>query len=207
MRDISNKYAIPKSTIYWFKDNAHQIKNEYSIFNFQIIDKFKEQIKYRNFIYDQVKPPTSPMTLDKICTSFLKKFKIHLNKREVKSFLKNDLRFSFKKGSSAVWKIAKMDNIIMRKIFALHLLCFVLKEKLIISIDEVSFNRKLVNNYSWLPKSQATPIINIEAKGRWSMITGFISNGDHISMLYNSTITAKNFSQFLTLLKYVLTAN
>ena len=78
MRDISNKYAIPRSTIYWFQDNAHQIKNEYSVFNFQIIDEFKEQIKYRNFIYDQVKPPTSPMTLNKIYTSFLKKFKIHL---------------------------------------------------------------------------------------------------------------------------------
>ena len=46
------------------------------------------------------------------------------------------------------------------------MLCFIFKDKLIINIDEVSFNRKLVNNYSWLPIRQTTPILNIEAKGR-----------------------------------------
>ena len=45
------------------------------------------------------------------------------------------------------------------------MLCFVLKDKLIINIDEVSLNRKLVNNYSWLPIRQTTLILNIEEKG------------------------------------------
>ena len=41
-----------------------------------------------------------------------------------------------------------------------------IKIKLIINIDEVSFNRKLVNNFSWLSILQTTPILNIEALGR-----------------------------------------
>ena len=123
MRDISNKYIVPKSTLYYFKSLAQRIKAENALLSSQIVNKFEEQLKYRYFIYDQVKPPAIPLTLDKICASFFKKIKLHLNKRELKSFLKEDLRFSFKKGSSAVQKIIKMDNIIMRKIFSLNMLC------------------------------------------------------------------------------------
>ena len=82
-----------------------------------------------------------------------------------------------------------------------------IKIKLIINIDEVSFNRKLVNNFSWLPILQTTPILNIEALGRWRMITGIVSNCKHISMLYSSKIPSNNFLQFLSWIKHRSTAN
>ena len=90
----------------------------------------------------------------------------------------------------------------MRMIFFINILKNIMNDKLIINIDEVSFNRKLVNNYSWLPKSKTTSIINIEASGRWSMITAFLSNGQFIALLFNSTITSLEFSEFLWVLKH-----
>ena len=86
---------------------AQRIKAENVLLRSQIVNKFEEQLKFRYFIYDQVKPPAIQLTLDKICALFFKKFKLHLNKQELKRFLKEDLRLSLKKGSSAFKKLLR----------------------------------------------------------------------------------------------------
>ena len=48
----------------------------------------EKQIKYKKFIYETLKPPSQPITLDKIDRKFFSSFNVHLNKRELKSLLK-----------------------------------------------------------------------------------------------------------------------
>ena len=57
----------------------------------------EKQIKYRMFIYETLKPPSQPITLDKIDRKFFSTFNVHLNNHELKSFIKNDLKYTFKK--------------------------------------------------------------------------------------------------------------
>ena len=187
IKQVSNKYSIPISTLYWFKRSADNIKCDYSALNDGIFDDFKSQIYYKTYIYENLKPPALPTTLSKLCNAFNKKYNYHLNKRELKRFIKEDIRFAFKKGSTATQVTSEVNTDIMRMIFFINIQQNIMNDKLIISIYEVSFNRKLVNNYSWFPKSKTSSIINIEASGRWSMITAFLSNGQFIAMLFNST--------------------
>ena len=102
---------------------AQRNKAENVLLRSQIVNKFEEQLKFRYFIYDQVKLPAIPLTLDNICASFFKKFKLHLNKQELKRFFKIRLRIIIQDGKFCIQKITKMDNIIInRKIFyALYL--------------------------------------------------------------------------------------
>ena len=131
------------------------------------------------------------MNWGKICGNFFKKFSLSLNKRELKEFLKKDLNFSFKRGSSTVLLKNINDDAKMKQIFSLEIINSIINKKLIINIDEIWFSIKLVNNYSWLPKSATSTIINQESSGRWSMITEFFSNGQHLNLLYDWTITSK----------------
>ena len=55
------------------------------------------------------------------------------------------------------------------------------------------FNRSLRSNYSWLPVGKTNPIININAKGRWSVIAAIWSDGEFIIQILNSTVTSDLF--------------
>ena len=87
----------------------------------------------------------------------------------------------------------------MTSIFVHNIISHVFKSKLIVNIDEVSFNRKRSNSYSWLPKSNTNSIINIKGKGKWSIITVFLSNGQYLAVWYNTTISTDEFSDFLSI--------
>ena len=93
---------MPKSTLYYFKNNSAKINSEGTEFYNNLFKNYEDQIKYKTFIYDSIKPPTFPMNWSKIWGNFFKKFGLSLNKRELKEFLKKDLNFSFKRGSSTV---------------------------------------------------------------------------------------------------------
>ena len=207
IKQISNEYQIPKSTLYSFKRSFLKIIDKHNSITSNEDNKLKNQLKYRGYIYELINPSSTPLTISKIWNSFHKRFKLNLNKRELKNIIKNDFKFSYKRGSSAVAKIKNLEADQMSTIFAHNILSHILNKKLIINIDEVSFNRNLTNSYSWLPKSATHPIINIQGKGRWSMITAFLSNGQYLAVWYNTTISADEFSDFLSILKYALIYN
>ena len=196
---------MPKSTLYYFKNNSAKINSEGTEFYNNLFKNYEDQIKYKTFIYDSIKPPTFPMNWSKIWGNFFKKFGLSLNKRELKEFLKKDLNFSFKRGSSTVRLKNINDDTRMKQIFSLEILNSIINKKLIINIDEVWFSKKLANNYSWLPKSATSAIINQESSGIWSMITVFFSNGQHLNLLYDWTITSKEICEFLSILRYSIT--
>ena len=70
----------------------------------------------------------------------------------------------------------------------------------------LAFNRSLVNNYSWLPKGVSSSILNINAKGRWSIIAVICCDGELLIQIFKSTIDSELFLQFLCILNYALKA-
>ena len=66
------------------------------------------------------------------------------------------------------------------------------------------FNHNLVNSYSWLPKGITSSIININSKGRCSVVAAILSNGEYILQIFKSTIDSRLFWQFLWILNYAV---
>ena len=66
------------------------------------------------------------------------------------------------------------------------------------------FNRSLKNNYSWLPIGIPSSIININSKGRWSIIAAIWSDGEFIIQIVNSTTNSEIFQEFICILNYAL---
>ena len=65
-----------------------------------------------------------------------------------------------------------------------------------------AFNRSLKNNYSWLPIGTTSSIININAKGRWSIIAAIGSDGEFIVQIVNSTVNSNYFQEFIWIMNY-----
>ena len=66
------------------------------------------------------------------------------------------------------------------------------------------FNRSLKSNYSWLPISKTNSIININAKGRWSVVVALWSDGEFLIQIFNSTVTSDLFREFIWVLTFAL---
>ena len=88
----------------------------------------EKQIKYRKLIYETLKPPSQPITLDKIDRKFLSTFNFQLNKRELKSFIKNDLKYTFKKGSPSVNKANDEITKTSKKLFSTYFLQYIMED-------------------------------------------------------------------------------
>ena len=202
---MSRELNIPISTLYYVLKHKDQITEKYINMSQNMNGIIEKQIKYRKFIYETLKPPSQPITLDKIDRKFFSTFNVHLNKRELKSFIKNDLKYTFKKGSPSVNKANDEITKTSKKLFSTYLLQYIMEDKYIINVDEVSFSRNLINNYSWLPSSQTSPIINKVSKGSWSMVTRLWSDGEYFAVIFYSIIKSNQFCSYLSLLKYALT--
>ena len=169
--------------------------------------QFDNDVKFKMFIYSRIKPPTSPFTLSSIEKDFYEEFGLSINKREPKWFIKNDLQFSFKKGGSSTKNVVDHKNKLMKSIFSWDLLSAIMENTYLINVDEVSFNHKFTQSYSWLPKSQNTSIINILCKNNWSMITGFALDGEFLGVIIKRSVSAEDFIDFLSILVYAITHN
>ena len=111
--------------------------------------------------------------------------------------MKNQINYSYKKGSSTTLRGGSKIIKYQQSIFSSRVLADILNNKLIINIDECVFNRDLKKQYSWLPKGITSPIINTIATGRCWMITSILSNGEFLSLIFNNTGNSSKFCDFL----------
>ena len=119
----------------------------------------------------------------------------------IRNFIKNSLKYSFKRGSSRNKRAKSNLSIYAQAVFSSKLMTRILQDRLIINIDESSYGRSIRNNYSWLPKSQNSGIINTMWSGRLTLIWGLASNGDWIWMSTNMTTTTEDFCIFMHILR------
>ena len=118
----------------------------------------------------------------------------------IRKFLINDLRFSYKRGSSRLITSKKKNSVHLWSIFSSRMLFALYEKRLIVNIDESSYNRSVKSNYSWLPIGCSSPILNTNCTGRTTIILGLFSNGHWLWMSVNGTTQAGHFWVFLQLL-------
>ena len=80
----------------------------------------------------------------------------------------------------------------------------ILEERLVFNIDESYFGRSIRTNYSWLPKSQNSGIINTMWSGRLALIWGLANSGSWMCMTIDKTTTTEDFGVFMYILRFYI---
>ena len=122
----------------------------------------------------------------------------------IRNYLKNDMKYSFKRGSSRNVRVKSTSSVFPQAIFSTKLMTRILEDILVINIDESSYGRSIKNNYSWLPKSQSSGIINSMWTGRLTLVWALASNGSWMCMMNNKTTTTEDFWIFIFILRSYL---
>ena len=84
------------------------------------INKLSLSIEEKQYIANYVKPPQIPLTIDKISQELYNNFGTSNKKREIKSYLKSTLMYSYKKGSSRTMKGGSTKTKLYQSIFFLQ---------------------------------------------------------------------------------------
>ena len=139
IREISRKYKASISSIYNFIKNDQLRTNTNCCQLVEQTSTWQLNKNKKDFIENLVRPPTYPLTIDKINKELRKTFGAHSRKRDIKEFLKNSLHYSFKKGGSTTKKGGWYKTKQLQSIFSSRILKEIMDNKLIVNIDESSF--------------------------------------------------------------------
>ena len=124
----------------------------------------------QKFIANLVKPTTTSTTIRKIYEAVQdglgEKYSIHI----IKSYLKNILRYNFKKAWLRPPKYVDAKIKITKGLFCSELLKMIYNQQPIFSFDEWSITRAMKTKYSWLPVGKSPSVINDFWEGSASLI-------------------------------------
>ena len=95
--------------------------------------------KEQDWIILNIIPPQYPLTINNLNQRMSNIFGQKERKRDIKKFLKENMRYSYKKGSSMLKQGFSNRNLMQQSIFSSRVLLDILKGKYLINIDEASF--------------------------------------------------------------------
>ena len=158
----------------------------------------------KKLIKDYLTPPCEPK-----CIAMIKKqLEVQSGKKYssywIKKFVKNEMRYSYKKGSSRPPRYLTKRIQLVKTLFWNELLSMISKGDVIINIDESSFDRSIRREYSWLPNGRSTPIVNDRTKGRAWLTLATWSTGEWLAMALSETMDSKRFCLFLKILELII---
>ena len=108
--------------------------------NINILDDSLGLNQYeRDWIKANIKPPQYPTNVSKLDDKLLNIFGFKNKKRDIKLYLKDYMKYSYKKGSSMLKTGANKNNLILQSIFSSRVLLDITQGKYIFNIDEASF--------------------------------------------------------------------
>ena len=128
------------------------------------------------------------------------KFKNDRSLYYIKRFIKDELWYTYKRGSSRVPLASDSKLKYLHWIFGLMIMNLISDGWTIINIDEASYTRSIKMDYSWLPRGYSNAIVNTLWRGRAFVIFALISRGEWIVFLGNKTTNSWNFIKFIFIL-------
>jgi hypothetical protein len=128
-------------------------------------------------------------------------------KSKIKRFIKEEWKYSFKRGSSRPTKSIQDYTVVSKSIFWSKLLLQIYRRKIIINIDEWGFNKSVKQHYSWLPRGVGNSILNDNYKGSCNLILAILNTGEWVGWLKDKTTRAFDYLLFLKVLVDILEEN
>ena len=203
-REVWRLYKLSKATLRRVKQVMPSNPHAYEWFmNREILRSARDKFIVST-LEEVVRPPKAPMTLPIIGRLFKKKTNIDLTRHQLRTYMKNNLRYSYIKGSSRPLKILSPDHIIRRGLFSIKVLGILLGDKIAANYDECNFNRDLMRKFSWLPKGKGGEILNTTILNKTNLSLAVFPNGSWIWFLKDGNITSYDFSIFIWLLSKIM---
>ena len=139
LKETSKKYNETISSIYKIVNDFKAKDLNYSFFKTAANTDNFLSLEEQYFIKNYAKPPQIPLTIQNINEEVNKVFEVKWKKRKIKSFFKNLLNYSYKKGSAMIIKGTSSKTSYNQAIFSWKSLNEIKRRKLMINIDEWSF--------------------------------------------------------------------
>ena len=114
------------------------------------------------------------------------------------------MKYSYKNGSSRPPSSTIPRNQLYKGLFSIQLLSSLRANKIVVNIDEWSFERSVKRNYSWLPTGQNWSILNEAVLGKWNLILASFSDGEWFAFIVKGTVDSSIFLLFLKILESLI---
>ena len=121
--------------------------------------------------------------------------------QRIRRFLKEELGYWYKRGSSRSYLSMDKKLKYMQSIWAWQTLCDLHSNITYINVDESSFTKSVKTEYSWIPKGKSNPIVNTWATGRAVILFALFSNGDWIWYISSKITDSGQFWKFMLLVQ------
>ena len=158
----------------------------------------------RKWIQKIINPPKPPLTLAKIQQQVQMTWGEEIRKRDLKKFIKQDLRYSYKRGSARPPQAVQPTSADANALFWARILSEIYEGKLIVNVNEWGFSRMMKSNYSYLPSGGGGAILNDRHKGRCNLILGIFSDGEWIGLIKEDTTKAFDYWLYLALMLHII---
>jgi hypothetical protein len=151
---ILSTYNLSKSTYYRLAKGSENFKaNLVEPEDEDLSRKFLQENE-KKIIEALITPPQKPLTIKSIKKSVESSVGRGLDEGQIRRFIKNDLKYLYKKGSSRPAKIRSNPNIYSKSLFCVKILSELHRGRLIVNVDECGFTRSVKTEYSWLPRGK-----------------------------------------------------
>ena len=159
----------------------------------------------REWIQKIINPPKPPLTLARIQQQVQMVWGEEIRKNDLKKFIKQDLRFSYKRGSTHLPQAVQLTSIDANALFWARILSEIYECKLIVNVDEWGFSSRMMKtNYSNLPSGGWGAILNDRHKGRWNLIIRIFSDDKWIGLIKENTSEAFDYWIYLALMLHII---
>ena len=190
--NISRRWRVPFSSVFKIWNRYYKDYEKYYGFNkdalwFHYLNDVV--VEYINYYWKHNK---ECFTSNDVKLKLYSDLEIKISNKQITEILKNNLRKSYKKGSSRPSCHDSNKNSLTQKLYALEFINLWESNYLFINIDEVLFSNKTKFNYSWLSKGVSGSLKNTIFKWSKSMIAAISSVGKWLI----SELDCKNNSDF-----------
>ena len=203
-KQIQRIYKLSRSTVRRLQcfQQGRKVTNQEELKEVYISNNMNEDAK--NLIIEYLCPPQNPRTTKMIQKHIEMKLRESYKSHKISKFVCEEMRYSYKKGSSRPAKYGTKRVQLVKVLHWAELLKLFLDGKVVINVDESSFDRSVKNQYSWLPRGKNAPIINDTIQGKATLIVGTWSTGEWFSVAIVGTVNSVKFCVFLKLLEIML---
>ena len=158
----------------------------------------------KQLIIEYLSPPWKPRTIRAMQKHIKSELEESYSAQMVRRFIIKEMRYSYKKGLSRPHKYGTKRVQLVKVLYWFELLKLLIEEKIVINVDESSFDRSIKNHYSWLPKGENAPILNENIKRKATLILETWSTEEWFAVVIIGTVDFFEFWIFLKLLELVL---